>query len=313
MRKILVVVNVCLIYLVVYLFSSSVVFGKSKTDDTTATVVSKWKKGDTKKLLVKQAKEKITDGKKVKEGSVFEVNMKVLDKAKDGYTIEWTYHIIDIESDNPLMKSLYRMGEGLKVIYKTDELGVFKELVNWKEMKEFLYKGLDRVGKEFKDNDAVKGILKQFKEMYSTRENIETTLDDIQLYHTPYGGEYKLNEIITAETQLPNILGGDPFPARLEIEMTVFEPEKKYCKIVTRQELDKEKASKIIFEFLKKIAAQSGKPIPKDTEIPVITIKDTSEHDIDLEGGWVKRAYFKRLMESGQVRQTDTYEIILKK
>lgn len=312
MKKVLIVANICMVYLLSGALSLSIAYGQNKVTDTSATVVGYWGKGDTKKLIVKQGKEKNVNGKSSKEGSAYEATMKVLDETEKSYTIEWTYRNISVDSDNPLMKSLYKMAEGLKVIYKTDELGIFKELVNWEEMQSYLYKGLDKVEKEFGDNQAAKAVVKQFKGIYSTRESIESTLRDIQLYHTPYGAEYKLNEPITAETQLPNILGGDPFPARLEIQMTVLKPKENYCKIVTKQEIDKERASKIIFEFIKKMAEKSGKPLPKDTEIPVITTNDISEHEIELAEGWVKRAYYKREMQSGQVKQIETYEITLK-
>lgn len=312
MRKAILYVPVLIICAAFGMISLSSAEAQNKVTDTTATVVSYWKKGDTRDLLVKISKEKNVSGRLSKDGVTYEAAVKVLDETDKSYTVEWRYKNVNVEKvDNPIMKGILEMSEGQKVVYKTDELGAFKELVNWKELRKEMHKALDRLEKELGGNQAAKAAVGQVKEIYTTKANIESSLKDIQLYHSPYGAEYTLNERITAETVLPNILGGDPLPAKLEVEMTDLKPEKNYCKIVTRQKVDEEKVKKVVLDFFKKMAKSSGKPLPKDFDIPALTIDDIHEHEIELAEGWVKRAYFKRTVQSGPSRQTETYEITM--
>lgn len=291
------------------LLSSSNAYAQDQKKDATASIVSYWKEGDTKRFTVRKTKEKDVNGKLSKETVSQDVTLRVLDEDENSYTVEWTYENTTAQVGNPLIERLYATSNGLRVIYRTDELGVFTELLNWKEIQEHLYKALDMAEKQVEDNQAAKSVFSQFKAIYSTRESIESMLKDINIYHSPYGSEYTLNEKITAETQLPNMLGGSPLPAKVEVQMTELKPELDYCKIVTKQRIDREKATQMVYEFLKRTSEQSGKPLPKDFEMPVLNVDDTSEHEIELAKGWVKKAYHKRELQSGPARQIDTYEI----
>jgi hypothetical protein len=247
-------------------------------------------------------------------GSTYDATVTILDSTEEGYTIEWKYSNIKLKnpSENPFVKSLVEMSKGVTAKYKTDELGAFAELLNWKEMQEFIFKAIDKIIQEF-NNPQITAAINQVKNIYISKESIEqTAIKEIQLYHSPYGGEYQLNEVIKTETQLPNFLGGEPFPAILTIEMTKLKPEENYCKIQMLQSIDKERATKIIFDFVKKIAKESGKPEPTERDLPLITINDVSEFEVELTSGWLTRAYYKREVQSNDIKQIDTYEIKLR-
>ncbi len=296
------------------LLASSGAYAQNRVTGTTATVVGYWKKGDTKRLSVRMSKDKDVNGKLTKEGASYDVTLRVLDETEDSYTVEWTYENMAAQGGNPLMSRLYEMSNGLRVLYRTDEMGSFTELLNWKEVQAHLFKGLEMLEKQPGiEKDVMKAVVAQVKGIYSSKESIESTLKDINIYHSPYGAEYTLNEKITADTHLPNILGGEPVPARIEITMTELDQQRDHCKIVTGQMMDREKTSALVYEFLKKTAEQSGRPLPADFEVPVMDISDASEHELELAQGWVKRAYFKREVQSGPARQSETYEIILQK
>lgn len=297
-----------------FLLASPNACAQNKVTGTTATVVSYWKKGDTKRLSIRMSKDKNINGKHTKDGASYDVTLRVLDETDKSYTVEWTYENMAAQGGNPLMSRLFEMSNGLRILYRTDETGSFTELLNWKEVQDHLFRGLDILEKQpDMDKDVMKAVVAQVKGIYSSKESIESTLKDINIYHSPYGAEYTLNEPLMADTSLPNILGGDPVPAKIEIRMTELDTGLDYCKIVTRQQMDREKASALVYEFLKKTAEQSGKPLPDDFEVPVMDINDTSEHELELAEGWVKRAYFKREVQSGPARQSETYEIILQK
>lgn len=279
----------------------------------TASVVSNWKEGDNKALTVKIGRQKDVNGKLTSEDITYGVDMKVIGESKDGYTIEWVYNDIAYSGGNAIVKKLYKTSEGLKIVYATDKDGMFMELVNWKDIQGHLYGALDLLENEYPENQAVKDLIAQFKETYSSRKNIESTLRDIRIYHSPYGGEYTLGEWTSTETRLPSHLGGYPFPAIVKTGMTELDLVKNRCKIVASQTIDAEKADIAIKAFLRTAAKQSGaQPYLGENDSTVVSINDVFEYDVELDKGWVNKAYFKRESQTGPAKGVNTYEITLR-
>jgi|GEM_PF-1866838 hypothetical protein len=295
------------------LFLAKTSYAGELADGKTASVVSNWKEGDNKGLTVKIGKQKEANGRLTNEDITYDVDIKVIGENEDGYTIEWIYNNITYSGSNPFVKKLYKTSEGLKIVYTTGKDGMFRELVNWKEVQEHLYGALDLLENEFPDNQAIKGLISQFKALYSSRDSIESTLRDIQIYHSPYGGEYTLGEWTSTETTLPNHLGGYPFPAVIKTGMTELDLVKNRCKIVASQKIDEEKAASAVKEFLRTTAEKSAGPRHfKESEQSGISINDVFEYDVELNGGWVNKAYFKRETRTGPAKGVNTYEITLR-
>ncbi len=308
-----------LVYLFIFAVSAVVGFvlarpsAAADTAEKKAYVAGNWNEGDVRNLAVKVGKQKDAGGRVTDEDITYDVAIKVIGEDQDGYTIEWVYGNISYSGENPFVKKLYKTSEGLKIVYRTDHDGMFKELLNWKEVQEHLYGALDILEKEFPDSQAISAVIGQFKAMYSSRESIENTLRDIQIYHSPYGGEYTLGEWTSTETTLPNHLGGYPFPAVMKTGMTELDPVKNRCKIVSSQTIDSRRAAQAMKDFLRTASRMGGGGTPSwETDLSSVSINDVFEYDVELEGGWVSKAYYKRENQTGGARGVNTYEITLK-
>jgi len=292
------------------------VSAQNQFTDTSTTIVTYWKKGETNIFDISNSKEKYQDGKlSSKGGSNYEAHVKILEETDKSYTIQWTYKNITTSKDeNPIVASMAKMSEGLQVIYKTDELGAFSELVNWEEMRDYLNRSIDKMLKQFDNNPQVAAVFNQVKGAFQTKEALEQLMiKDIQLYHSPYGAEYNLNEKLSVDMALPNMLGGDPFPAILTIELTELNPSKDNCILTTTQSVDKEKGSEIIYAFVNQMATALGKPIPEGEELPAFEITDFNQHTCMLSSGLSTKAFHKRVTENNHIRQVETIEITVKK
>jgi hypothetical protein len=297
-----------IVFTTVFLFLVFLSFSQNKVTDTTATIVSYWKKGDKARFLFTQAKEKYKNSKlSASGGSSSIVDIYIVGADEKSYTINWKYSNIKLSNQqtDPFFSSLSKLTEGLVIRYQTNELGSFTELLNWKEIQKFVYDAMDSIANKFPSEKAALAFNK-VKEVYSSKESIEQIIiRDVQLFHSMYGGEYKLREKIVAETELPNFIGGDPFPAVLSIEMTELRPKEQYCKIEMTQSIDKNKATKIISDWLEKVS--EGKS--KDTNISTININDFNEFEVELISGWLTRAFYKRIVESADGKNVETYEL----
>ncbi len=132
-------------------------------DYTSSTIVAYWKKGDIKTYIIQRTKEQFAGTKKVKSAfNSYEAQMKVLDSTKSNYTIEWTYQNIASKGTDELTNTLANLTNGLKIIYKTDDVGSFEEVVNFKEIQSIVNKSIDLLLSQNTDSNLV-AISKQVK------------------------------------------------------------------------------------------------------------------------------------------------------
>jgi hypothetical protein len=143
----------------------------------------------------------------------------------------------------------------MKVIFKTDELGAFVEVVNWKEIKDYIQKATASLRKDFKEIPEMDKVLKQIEATYSTKEAIESaSIKDIQQFHTFHGAKYKLGEIIEGQLKVPNLFGTEPFDSDFTVYLDEINEEDNNFIMRATQEVNKEQLTNATFDYLTKMS-----------------------------------------------------------
>lgn len=196
------------------LVAVSSVFGQINKSDSTVQVLGYWSKNEKQGYHITN-EEYQTQGTDTISRIVFnyDVDIAILDSTYDSYTIEWNYKNYKVESSNPhLNKLLAACSKDMKIVIKTNELGVFQEVENWKDIKELMKKTMKTVKKEFKDIQGIKNVVKQLEETYSSKEAIEqTAINEIYQFYVFNGVKYKLKNTVEWKEKLANIYGSEPF------------------------------------------------------------------------------------------------------
>lgn len=304
--------KICILLVVVFI--ANFVIAQNIATENSAPVVAYWQKTDKKKLSITRTTKKTEAGKTpVFNTNTCEAQLQIIDSTAEGYTIEWTYKDAGSAAKNvPELSGITSLFTNLKIIYKTDDVGSFKELVNYEDVKKFLFNSMDALFQLAKDTSGIAMVKKEFQKIFSSRESLQQLLlRDISLYHTAYGVEYSLTPQ-TGETTLPNFLGGEPWPAQLSLKLSQLKAKEDFAQVQMIQEIDQVKAAEIMKQFIAKMAATQGKELPKDALPSTLMIKDHTEFDIVLSTGWIKRAYMKRMAQTGDFEKVDTYEIVMK-
>jgi hypothetical protein len=304
------------LFIVLLSATSFIVVAQNRTTDTSATCIAFWKNKDTRVYQIKHTKEKtdLVKGKSI-SAATYEAHLKVIDSTAAGFTIEWVYkNFTTSGASEQTLNSLHSIMEGLKIIYKTDDVGSFSELVNWQQVRDFAISSYEKAlaGKP-QTKEFVAG-LNQVKAIFQSKENIQTVLiKEVQLFHSPYGIEYSTGGTIVA-TELPNVTGGTPFPATVTLMLNELNKKQDYCKISLNQVIDKGKAGPIMSAMLKKL---SSTPIKDEAEIDK-QIKDMEMTDINqftfaISSGWLNRIFYSRTTIVASLNQVESYEITEKK
>ena len=256
--------------------------------DSTVQTIGFWDKKETQSYTVTADKYKVKGGDTTdREITQYDVVMTILDSTAKSYTVEWVYKNVKTNSDDPVVKRYAVLSNDMKVVIKTDEMGSFQEVVNWKELKDFVKKTSVKLKSEFKDLPNINDITKNIESLYASREAIEAScIDEIHQYYTFHGVKYQLGQPVEARIKVPNFYGGEPFDADFVMMLDEINAEDENYILRSNQAINKKQLADATHKFLVEYAKEAGIKAPKRTDLNGLS----SEIDIAArihDSGWV--------------------------
>jgi len=257
-------------------------------EDSTVQTIGYWDKNEKQSYSVTTDKYKLkgTDTTS-KENMKYDVDITILDSTAKSYTIEWFYKNFTMDTKNDLVKKIMSIAQNMKLIIKTDENGAFTEVVNWKEVRDYIKKAADKMREELKDVPKMHAIIKQAEAMYSTKEAIESAgIKDIQQFYTFHGAKYKLGETIEGKLKVPNLFGGDPFDCDVSLYLDTIDVEENNYIMRSTQEVDHEQLTNATYNYLVSLSKNLKVDPPKKDDLKDLKNEITTGSRIH-GSGWV--------------------------
>ncbi len=299
--------NKNLIYFIILLFTTQLF---SQTDSTKIAFIAYWSIGDSYNFKVTKIKKSWKDNVLTKkDSSQYIANFKVLDSTKKSYTIQWSYkntlintfkkNMDKIYVDKKTVSNIISKYDVTKIVYKTNELGEFIEIINWKEIAELMKKLLVELEKSIQTNkpDKLKNVQKAMKplaKIYSSKEGIEQLIMyELQFFHFPFGVEYEINEPIEYEQELPNMLGGKPITGRATLTFEDIDYEESYCVMKEKVIINPEDTKRLIIRLFKKMGIDKKKT-NEIIETAILDITDLNYYQYYYNPGIPHRIYGSR-------------------
>lgn len=244
-------------------------FGQINMADSTVQVIAYWDKGEKQNYTITEEKIKLKgiDTTLVEKNS-YDVEISVIEQTDSSYTIQWLYKNFKTNSTSPIVQKLRGIINDMKIVYKTDELGEFVEVVNWEELKDYNQKIVSQVAKEFEGTPEIDKVIGQTANIFATKEAFESaSIKEIQQFHSFHGAKYKLNEDLECQIKAPNVLGTEPFDCYLLVYLDeINEVDNNYILRMT-QEFDSEQLTNAAFDYLTDIATNLKIAPPKRDEL----------------------------------------------
>lgn len=149
----------------------------------------------------------------------YKVDMEVIDSTENSYTIKWrTYDINTDFVEEEMMKEIYQFTGNATILFKTNELGEFEEILNVDEIRQSTKKGFDFIRKKFNDIEGMDAVIDNLEKQFTSDEVIQSnSAEMINLLLSFHGVKYKLGEELNVVTQQANMLGGDPFDSHMTV------------------------------------------------------------------------------------------------
>ncbi|MFN5885047.1 MAG: hypothetical protein ACK445_06870 [Bacteroidota bacterium] len=294
------------LFIILIIFLHQEIVNAKSNADTSILIQASWQIGDSHHYRLTLNREKTEDGKISKFTSYYDIVLKVTAIQDSNYIIEWKYRNIKSQESgkNPLADKLAKITEDVPIRYTTDRKGRFLQLINWMEIRDQIFKAADKITNDRPDKETEK-TMTYLKGIYSSQKNIETlALADIRIFHAMYGYTFSAGRKDIYSSQLPNIYGGTPFFAQTMQTLVSINPALQTAEVKSQTTIDRKKSLNIITELTDQLQKQQKGSVQKDIRI---NIEDEATYIFHQESGWVKEAQFKRLIDTNELQNKDTY------
>lgn len=274
-----------------------------------------WKKGDTRTFFVNHTQEKTENGKPSVSSVVYYASVKVVDSTADGYTLQWNYIAPPANVHDANAKEMYELYKGVNIIFKTSGKGMFTDLVNWQELRDFEMK-LVEASLPKKEDGSSDSVMQKVKQLFSSKQMVMTTMaKEILLLFQVYGKTYTTKGT-TVNTELPNpFIPVRPIPALLSMKLSEVNQKLNYYKILFTENVDKEGMSELFNGLLDKMDIKG-----KDSSLAEVKkmlsnfqMDDYYEYQMKISTGWVSRMLYRKTVSSSMFSQKDAYLVEEKK
>jgi len=231
-------------------------FSQINMDDSTAQVITYWDKGEKQSYFVSLEKYKIKGTDTTSRELInYDVDITVLDSSAKSYTIEWVYKNMSSNNPDSVMQKIMNISKDMRVVFKIDETGSFLEVVNWKEVQNFIKEACKALSKEYESLPNMSKFISQIEATYSSKAAIESaSIKDILQFHSFHGAKYRLGEELTGQLKVPNLFGSEPFDADITVSLDEINEEDNDIVIRSWQEINKEQFRSAAINYLKKMA-----------------------------------------------------------
>jgi len=288
-------------------------FGQINLEDSTAQVIGYWEKGEKQSYSVSLEKIKVRDNDTTSREMIkYDVEISIKDSTSNSYTIEWLYRNFTSNSEDKIAKKILSIAQDMKVLIKTDELGVVKEVLNWEEVRDYIKRSTTLLRKEFKDIPKMDDIITQVENAYLSKAAIEShAIQDVQQFYNFHGAKYKLGEVLEGQLKAPNLYGSEPFDVDVSVYLDEINPENNNFILRSTQSINTEQLAEATFTYLSKVAAKTGAPLPTRDDVKNFTNETLTASRIH-GSGWLVYSILTKTVTSDKTANIEERIIEIK-
>lgn len=281
--------------------------------DSTVQVIGFWDRNEKQSYTVSHEEYKVSKGDTTSRVLyTYDVDITIIDSTAKSYTIQWDYSNFNVVSELAFMKKLLEATKLNRAIIKTNEMGVFEELVNWKDVRTETMRLFKVLQKEFKEIPNFDSLLKQQMALFQSKASIEAALiEEIQQFYTFHGGSYKYGVDIESTMQMANKYGGKPFDAEVVIWVDTLNVTDSYSTICMTNTVDSVQLWNAAYEYVTKMASTLDIKLPKKEDFP--SFKNTTYTTAQIHNwGWIIFSIVTKEVEADNMLKVEEQTIELK-
>jgi len=264
------------------------------------TTVAYWEEGDSQTYHFKTINEKYKGDNKKPESQTtteYDINITVAEEADSFYIMEMVYSNFSIQSSDKkkaINDEFSGLQDGMKIRYKTNNVGQFDTILNINELASELEKQFNFVTEKIKDNLPVKlsneefeTVLKVLIKRFTTPKNVEVLfLSDILTIHGYFGFEFTLDKSEEFEITYP-VFDEFELNGKGTILLTSINREGDSFMLNVNSAPSKSELEKYIIEIFESFTMGLKGKLGELSDFK-ITSKSKARYSFELSSGWPK-------------------------
>lgn len=291
----------CFAILIVLFFASC---GKNEQPDMEVQLVANWEVGDEFQYKFSQIKEEVKF--EINQGRIdFSqiIKLKVLEKTEEGYKMEWLIlkgiYPEGVEMDVESTRKYEEMIGKYKIQYLTNELGNFKELLNWEEVLNYQLETMSEVSEiiEEEEDVDVDELIAHMRDMYGTKEFVENLfIKELKLFHSRYGMNLSTKRMRVIKKAMPSIFGVPGLEVDAFISIHKIDTAKHNLVAKEIYHMDKSTGAEMVFNTTNELIKTTNNlgMEPELSDLSEFDIKDEIIFEMDYELGVMQHLNYKR-------------------
>lgn len=288
------------ILLVTFLILNGIaVYSQINMADSTVQVVTWWDIGNKANYSVHIENIRINDSDTTSHKIVtYDVAVTVMNMTDDSYEVMWNYTNVMTNDPDTSAQELMKINENVNVIFRTNELGLLLEVINWREIRDLVYKAGETLRNKLSETPEVKQTLDHIFAAYATKEAIESvSIKDIRQFHLFHGSMYHMDKVIEGRLAVPNIYGSGPLMADYTVSVDEVDNEEGNYTLRFLQIIDHKQLNDATFKHLQSLAESMNIDPPTREQVPEMS-NETEIISTITETGWVISSSQTRILTS---------------
>lgn len=284
-------------------------------DKKTIVLPHAWPAGTSYHIEFTKTREDVeTDKQPRVESSRTPIDVEVLARRDDGYTVRWTYGrpvlATSAEVGGAIVDKISALVAGLKMDFITDATGSATKLADPLAMEahfETLSKAL--LVELDASHSLAPGDLEAVRSAVSALKGPSFQASYLRfpiMFYMPSGASLVLGEKRTYEDHLPNPFGGEPLPSQAYLELRSVRADANEATVEWRQTIDPTRAGPILEASIRALAKRTGRELPGGANLSFDAIEDAATYVYDLATGVPKSVTVTRTTTLAGVRRIDT-------
>lgn len=257
-------------------------------EDSTVQVIGYWDKNEKQSYQIQEKKATVVneDTTSSQEFS-YKVDVQIVDSTAESYTIEWKYFDYKYVSGPQELKTILTAYQPTKVLVKTDEMGMFAEIINSAEISAAMTKRLKNLIKKYKSDQYLVSEFTALIDKYASKDAVEQlALSEIQQYYNYHGGRYKLDENLSATVKSPFMNLEEGIDAELNVWLSEINVDDNNYILQMSKILDEEAMKKLMYEEAKNDPELTPDEKPEIHDMPQLKVETWAASRIH-NSGWI--------------------------
>lgn len=253
----------------IWIYLLGIVFSFAQVEGKSVPFVAYWSKSDSYDFMITKINTKWKgDQIEQKDSSSYFTTFTVIDSTKNSYKINWKAKMNLSNMPAEYGDLLNSNTIAFDFIYKTNELGEFQGIENWKEVREKVEQQFEVIIKEqnsklSKENqEKVRQGIKPLLDILLSKDGIELiVLKELTYFHFPFGAEFETSEVIEFEDELPNLFGGRSLKTDAKIYFKEVDEENGFCSFVHEMNINPEDSKEMVKNLFQQMGSISNSEI----------------------------------------------------